>query len=116
MTRAKVRQRSSRLSEKPLEKTMTYRMPAEWEPHRATWLAWPHDRVTWPKELPDLERTYVEMIEYLHEGEEVCLLVREDQTIHSVQKQLAERGIRKNVSFHKIDTDSPRTRDYGPIF
>ncbi|MBI4358628.1 MAG: agmatine deiminase family protein [Candidatus Omnitrophica bacterium] len=95
---------------------LAYRMPAEWEPHEATWLAWPHDRETWLTELSELEAIYVEIIEYLHLGEKVHILVQDAKTQGSVSRKLRERGITKNIFLHRIKTDSPWIRDYGPIF
>ncbi|MBI1977156.1 MAG: agmatine deiminase family protein [Candidatus Omnitrophica bacterium] len=96
--------------------TKGYRMPAEWEQHEATWLAWPHDLETWPREIVDLESTYVELIDYLHGGEKVHILVQDEEVEASMSGKLYQRGITKNVWLHVIETDSPWIRDYGPTF
>src|SRR3989338_8300460 len=93
-----------------------YRMPAEWEPHRATWLALPHDRITWPKELSQVEAIYIKMIRYLHQGEEVHVLVNSVHEGDHVSKMLRRHGIRRQVFFHRIKTQGTWIRDYGPIF
>ena len=93
-----------------------YRMSAEWELHEATWLAWPHDRETWPRELAQVESTYFEIIKHLHEGEKIKILVNDQNEENRVSKWLSEKGIKKNVFFHVIPTDSPWIRDYGPTF
>ena len=100
--------------QKPSE--LGFRMPAEWEPHEATWLAWPHDLETWPTQLEEVEAAYVEMIEPLHLDEKVRILVDNVQSEDYVFKKLKERGITKNIDFHRIETDSIWIRDYGPIF
>ncbi len=92
-----------------------YRMPAEWEPHEATWLAWPHDLETWPNELEQVEAAFIQIIEALHAGEKVRILVDDRQTEERVRQQLKERSV-TNVLFHTIETNSLWTRDYGPIF
>ena len=100
----------------PVPSRLGYRMPAEWEPHQATWLAWPTDLKTWPEELKEVEASYVEMVEALHLGEEVHLLVR-DQTLREyVSGLLTNRGIKKNVFYHEVKTVSNWIRDYGPMF
>ena len=93
-----------------------YRMPAEWERHRATWLAWPHDLETWPEELGEVEDTYVEIIEQLHGGEEIHILVENHQAQESVSKKLSSFGLTKNIFLHLVPTNSIWIRDYGPIF
>src|SRR6185369_14570858 len=45
-----------------------YRMPAEWEPHAATWLAWPHERSDWPGKFPTIAWVYAEVVRHLVAG------------------------------------------------
>ena len=94
----------------------TCRMPAEWELHEATWLSWPHDQETWPRDLSELESVYLEMIQYLHTGEKVNILAEDKKSADAILKKLLARGISKNVFIHLIKTNSPWIRDYGPIF
>ena len=54
-----------------------YRMPAEWEPHEATWLSWPHNPDTWPGCLPEAEREYAEIVRALAGRERVRINVRD---------------------------------------
>ena len=49
-------------------------------PHRATWLAWPHNRETWPTQLETVREVWVRMMQALAEGEQVVLLVNDEQT------------------------------------
>ena len=95
---------------------MGYRMPAEWESHKATWLAWPHDLETWPDQLAKIEATYLEVIEHLYLDEEVHILVEDGEAEEYVSKKLRQNGITKNIFTHPIKTDSPWIRDYGPLF
>src|SRR2546422_7649132 len=71
-----------------------YRMPAEWEPHTATWLAWPHNTVTWPDQLPQVQDLFLCMIAALHAQETVHLLVNDTATAVQVRQQLHRHGIR----------------------
>ena len=92
-----------------------FRMPAEWETHEATWLSWPRDLETWPR-LEEVEATYVEIIEQLHTGEKVHILVENAECEDRILKILRERGVTKNINSHVVDTDSIWIRDYGPMF
>ena len=53
-----------------------FRWPAEWEPHHATWLAWPHNAETWPGQLEAVVASYIEMVGVLHEREQVCITLQ----------------------------------------
>jgi agmatine deiminase len=94
-----------------------YRMPAEWEPHEATWLAWPHNPEDWPGKFQAIPWLYAEIVRLLSARERVHLLVRDEN------EQRRATGILRrahanldNVSFHQWPTDRVWTRDSGPIF
>jgi agmatine deiminase len=92
-------------------------MPAEWERHEATWLAWPEDRVTFPNRLERVRKRYIEIISALHTGEQVNLAVRTGETRSRVRDLLKSRGIDpRKVTFHVWDYADVWFRDYGPIF
>lgn len=92
-------------------------MPAEWERHEATWLAWPHNEETWPGKVPAIEEVYLQMIEALVPHEKVCLLVNDEATREKISRTLTRRGVReKNVVYHLIPTVDTWIRDYGPNF
>ena len=94
-----------------------YRMPAEWEPHAATWLAWPHNVDTWPDDLERVRRTWVEMIRTLAGGETVHLLVNDVSFETEVAARLRRGGVdTRRVVFHRIPTVDVWIRDYGPTF
>ena len=64
-----------------------YRMPAEWEPHSATWLTWPHNLDTWPgQDMAKIEAVYVQIIKSLARGEKVHLLVNRDSDAFRLNK------------------------------
>ncbi|HEY2988796.1 MAG TPA: agmatine deiminase family protein [Candidatus Binatia bacterium] len=108
---------SNRSGEKPSPKQLGYRMPAEWEPHEATWLAWPNNRETWPEQLEDVRNIWVEMAHALAPAEKVHLLVNDEREQNDAAERLARAGARlDNVSFHRIPTVDVWMRDYGPTF
>ena len=91
-------------------------MPAEWEPHEGTWLQWPQDRVYQGYELK-LERIWLNMVEALHEHENVHLIVNGEQQREHITHQLVYHNIGlKNIDFHIIPTNDVWARDNGPIF
>jgi len=94
-----------------------YRMPAEWELHAATWLAWPHNTVTWPDQLPQVQETFLSMIAALQEQEIVHLLVNDAATAAQVSQRLSSRGVwLERVRLHQWRTADVWLRDSGPIF
>lgn len=86
---------------------MTLRMPAEWEPHEATWLAWPCNEETWPRGLEPVRRAWVEMARALAPHEKVHLLVNDSSV--AVPKIA-------NVEVHVVPNNDAWMRDAGPIF
>ncbi len=91
-----------------------YRMPAEWEKHEATWLAWPKHPDTFPEGIIEhVEDSYVKMIEALAKGEKVNVLVDDERMEKRVLSMLSSS---KNVFFHRMETADVWMRDYGPIF
>ena len=98
-------------------KDQGYIMPAEWEHHEGTWLAWPEDAVTFPKRLSGVREQYLRIIELLADGEKVHLAVRDHKTEERIRKFLKERGVRlSRVQFHVWDYADVWFRDYGPTF
>jgi len=94
-----------------------YRMPAEWEPHKATWLNWPHNPTDWPGKISAVQKVYAEMVRKLAVVEEVCILV--NSGIHEARaRKYLGRVLTDfaNISFYHISTDRSWIRDYGPTF
>jgi agmatine deiminase len=94
-----------------------YRMPAEWEPHEATWLAWPHNPEDWPGKFAAIPWLYAEIVRLLAARERVHLIV-EDAAMEKRVVSMLERACADldQVSFHRWPTDRGWTRDSGPIF
>jgi agmatine deiminase len=103
---------------KPFPKSeMTYRMPAEWEPHAATWLAWPHYEPDWPGKFAPIPWVYAEIIRYLSRGERVEVIVK-DRAAEKTAREVLERAhaLNENVRFHHWATNRVWTRDSGCAF
>jgi agmatine deiminase len=92
-------------------------MPAEWEPHAGTWLAWPHRETDWPGKLPVIPWVYGEIIRALARHEAVNLIVPDRAAGDRARKLLGQvDGIAANVFIHVLPTDRSWLRDSGPIF
>lgn len=102
-----------------LEKTpaaLGYRMPAEWEPHRATWLSWPRrDGISFPNAFDRVLPTLREMVAVLLESEPVCINVCNGA--HEAEARAVLEGLpSERLVFYRIPTNEPWCRDHGPIF
>jgi agmatine deiminase len=114
----------------PLSQTpaaLGYRMPAEWETHDATWIAWPHNRSDWPGKFEGVPWIYAEIVRHLARVERVNILVDDEAAeiearavlirAHVLpQKASAPGKASGNLRFFQLPTDRVWTRDYGPIF
>jgi agmatine deiminase len=95
----------------------TFRMPAEWEPHRATWIAWPHHAPDWPGKFAAIPWVYAEIARHLAQSETVCILVDDGTMEERVRRILRKAGISLGrVEFYHVPTDRVWTRDYCPLF
>jgi agmatine deiminase len=98
-------------------KNLGYFMPAEWEKHDATWLAWPHDPMTFPDRVQNVEKSYLKIISALHSDEDVNLFVTDSDMKTRVTKLLVQGGIDLHkINFYVWDYADVWFRDYGPIF
>ncbi len=97
-------------------KDLGFRMPAEWETHEATWLAWPHNPDTWPGAIEKVPPIWMKMIQAIAPYEKVNLCVNDAETEKKVRQQLEQNGIRENVFLHQIPTNDAWARDHGPVF
>jgi len=94
-----------------------YRMPAEWEPHRGTWLSWPHKEASWPGKFGPVPKIFAAMVRHLADHEEVHINVAGSEMEHDVRRLLADEGAGSgNVFFHYHPTNDAWCRDHGPIF
>ena len=105
------------LTEKKTPRSLDFRMPAEWEPHEATWLAWPHNPMDWPGKFSTIPWIYVEIVRLLAAREQVHLIVENVAMRWRVTGMLERAGANLDrVSFHLWPTDRGWMRDSGPIF
>src|SRR5262245_36957215 len=94
-----------------------YRMPAEWEPHEATWIAWPHEREDWPGKFEAIPWVYTEIVRHLHYSESVRILVNDGRARRRARQMLDQLNLDWNhIELRIIATDRVWTRDYGPLF
>ena len=98
--------------------SLGYRMPAEWEPHSATWLTWPHNSETWPdQDMQQVETEFMGIIRPLAKNESVHILVNDEEKENVVESTLNSNNVEmKNIFLHDIPTNDSWIRDYGPNF
>jgi len=99
-----------------LPASLGYRMPAEWEPHAATWLSWPRrEGISFPDAFDRVLPTLRDMVEALVASEPVCINVCD--LAHEAEAHQTLRGLSfERLTFHHIPTNEPWCRDHGPIF
>jgi agmatine deiminase len=118
---AKASRRSSRKTPtsegSPLPAALGYRMPAEWEPHVATWLAWPHYHADWPGRFEPIPWVYAEIIRNLARHERVELVVNDAASAGKARRVLERAdALSHNIRFHRWPTNRVWLRDSGCIF
>jgi agmatine deiminase len=91
-------------------------MPAEWEPHEATWIAWPHQRDDWPGRFEPIPWVYVEIVRRLHRSERVRIIALPAEETQA-REMLSRWGVDlARVDFVPFATDRVWLRDSGAIF
>lgn len=94
-----------------------YRMPAEWEPHQAVWLSWPHKRESWPGKFETVEPVIAQAVKALIGSETVRINVLDADHEAHVGAILRHHGIEpQRVIFHRFPTNDAWCRDHGAIF
>jgi len=93
-----------------------YRMPAEWEPHAATWLSWPRrEGISFPGAFDRVMPTFRAMVAALIESEPVCINV--SNGAHEAEARAVLKGLAPDqITYYEIPTNEPWCRDHGPIF
>jgi agmatine deiminase len=93
-----------------------YRMPAEWEPHAATWLSWPRrEGISFPDSFDRVLVALRAMVQALIESEQLCINVCNGA--HEAEAQSVLHGLpMERITFYRIPTNEPWCRDHGPIF
>ncbi|MEO6446715.1 MAG: agmatine deiminase family protein [Gemmatimonadaceae bacterium] len=94
---------------------MMYRMPAEWEPHAATWIAWPHHEPDWPGKLAPIPCVYAEIVRALHNHERVEILCHNEEVREDARAKLEAHGCRpEGYRLHVVPNDRVWLRDSAP--
>src|SRR5690242_191508 len=97
--------------------SLGFTMPAEWEPHAATWLGWPHNPTDWPDKLDAIRWVYTEIVRKISAGERVRILVNSRAEAKVASKYLTRSAVDlKRVEFIVHPTNRGWTRDSGPVF
>lgn len=95
---------------------LSLRMPAEWEPHEAMWIAWPYDEISFP-DLAKVEAAIVAVIQAISVTERVELLVLSEAMQRRAEQMLAQAGVDlKRIRFRTMEYANAWMRDCGPIF
>ena len=92
--------------------SLGYRMPAEWEPHSATWIAWPHNVDDWPGKFGPIPWVYVEIVRLLSRVERVEILVNGRKE----EQQAADKLDRVGVDVDKVCRDVIVEAGWGDAF
>lgn len=104
------------LREGDTPKNRGFHMPAEWEPHTAVWLSWPHSKDTFPR-LPLVEEAYYEFIAKVYQSENIELFVPTAIVHRKVRSRLREMGVDlTRITLHTNEYADVWIRDYGPTF
>ncbi|BAV07847.1 agmatine deiminase [Filimonas lacunae] len=98
-------------------KELGYYFPAEFAPHKATWLSWPHKEASWPGKLDSIYPNYSRFVYYLALSEMVCINVANAAMQQSATEHLEKAGVDMNkVQFFLHPTNDAWCRDHGPAF
>ena len=106
--------RSSAVISAPPNGAAVLRMPAEWERHEATWIAWPHHEPDWPGKLAPIPWVYAEIVRALHAFERVEILCHDEAVRAGAEQHLIAHGVRDNYRLHLVPNDRVWLRDSAP--
>jgi agmatine deiminase len=102
----------------PTPAQLGFSFPAEWLPHAATWLSWPHTQASWSRERQELMfPAYIEFIKTIAEGEQVCICAHDATVIQAAKMRLLIAGAdMSRITLLPIPTNDSWCRDHGPAF
>ena len=101
----------------PTPLDLGYRMPAEWNPHAATWTSWPSDDGLWEGELERVRAEFAGLVTLLATAEDVVINVQDDEAEHDARGRLKAWGAdASRIRYHRVALDDAWFRDNGPIF
>jgi agmatine deiminase len=109
--------RNATLTDRPTPSARGFRMPAEWEPHRGTWLSWPHKEASWPGNFGPIPGIFAQMVGEIARGEEVHINVAGEAMEQQARFVLDDAHVdTHHIFFHHHPTNDAWCRDHGPIF
>ena len=98
-----------------MDLSLARRMPAEWEPHKATWIAWPHHEPDWPGKLAPIPWVYAEIVRALSESERVEILCHDESVAENAKTLLGAHGVKEaSYRLHFVSNDRVWLRDSAP--
>lgn len=98
-------------------RSLGYTFPAEFGPHTATWLSWPHKEASWPGKIHSIFPSYAAFIRTLTKHELVRININDDQMMDRARNILTEHGVDlSRVEFFRNPTNDAWCRDHGPAF
>jgi agmatine deiminase len=98
-------------------KELGYYFPAEFAPHVATWLSWPHKEASWPGKIHTIFPYYAKFVKELTKGEKVCINISNEAMKQFATKHLLDASVDLNkVEFFFHPTNDAWCRDHGPAF
>lgn len=101
------------MTDKSTPASLGYRWPAEWEPHSATWMSWPHNRNSWPGRFEPVPRQFAALVRAIAAVERVRILAGGDAVMEDARQFV---GNISNVTLYDIRTNDAWCRDHGPTF
>src|SRR6266481_4731529 len=108
---------SGRSGASTMEQSLGRRMPAEWEPHDATWIAWPHHEPDWPGKLGAIPWVYAEIVRALHTHERVEIFCNDETVRDTARAILSAHDVSESgYRLHVVATDRVWLRDSAPTF
>lgn len=101
----------------PTPQQLGYYFPAEFHPHEATWLSWPHKEASWPGKIHTIFPYYSQFVKYLADSEKVRINVANEAMKAFATSHLQTAGVNlANVEFFFHPTNDAWCRDHGPAF
>ncbi len=99
------------------ENKQSFHLPAEWEKHNSTIIAWPHNREDWPGKFPPIPFVYVEIVKKITQSEKIKIIIQSNQEKYKISKLLSKSGVDfKKNQYYKFPTNRSWMRDTSPFF
>jgi len=108
----------SQNSTTPTPKQLGFTFPAEWHPHKATWLTFPHNDASWQGDrLSKMRPQYLAFIKAISHGEKVGIIANDEALKSFITEELQRTGVDlAQIEFVVKPTNDAWCRDHGPAF